>query len=133
MKPPVKQQTIEQLANIVAEAFATKGLSKLDNKRYLLGKVRISIKHSLAGDDAPNRSEDRDFKTFALGEKWLASREHDGLPARESRPLLTCQKSICVYNFQQGILHNHLYLQKIAYGYKNSRPYIKTIYLLDGD
>jgi hypothetical protein len=57
----------------------------------------------------------------------------DGLPARESRSRLNCRKGFCNYNFQAGILHNHLYLQKIAYGYRNSRPYIKTIYLLDGN
>jgi hypothetical protein len=55
------------------------------------------------------------------------------MPGRESRPLVRCAKGVCTYNFDGGILHNHLYLKKISYGTRSGCPYIKTIYLLDGD
>jgi hypothetical protein len=32
-----------------------------------------------------------------------------------------------------GINHNNLYLKRITYGVSNGCPYLKTIYILDGD
>jgi hypothetical protein len=126
-KKQVKLQTIEQLATSVATAYSD---GKLDQLAIpVIKKVQIRINHSL-GEEQELVQE---FKTWQEGEKWLSSKSRDGLPTRESRSLLSCKKGFCNYNFQAGILHNHLYLKKIAYGYKNGRPYIKSIYLLDGD
>jgi hypothetical protein len=44
-----------------------------------------------------------------------------------------CAKGVCTYNFDGGILHNNLYLKKITYGMRGGCPYLKSIYLLDGD
>jgi hypothetical protein len=126
-KKQVKSQTIEQLATSVAAAYND---GKLDQLAIpVTKKIQIRIKHSLG----EGQELVQEFKTWQEGEKWLSSMSRDSLPARESRSLLSCKKGFCNYNFQAGILHNHLYLKKIAYGYKNGRPYIKTIYLLDGD
>lgn len=129
--------TIEQLVESVAVAYTTKSLGSLDASHPYAGKVRIVIEHSImdVGEDADARSGivAKSFKTFAQAEKWLTGREHDELPLREARPLVSCKRSVCDYDFDGGILHNHLYLQKISYGLRRGRPYIKTIYLLDGD
>lgn len=129
--------TIEQLVDSLAVAYTTKSLGSLDASHPYAGKVRIVIEHSImdAREDADARNGivAKSFKTFAQAEKWLASRELGELPAREARPLEGCKRGVCTYDFDGGILHNHLYLQQISYGLRRGRPYIKTIYLLDGD
>jgi hypothetical protein len=122
--------TIEELARALSEAYATKSLGKLDAARPYAGKVKIELGHSLLeGEDVT-----RQFTTLAGAERWLRRQENvDGLPARAVKPLLECGKGVCRYDFDGGILHNQLYLQEITYGYRNGRPYIKTISLLDGD
>jgi hypothetical protein len=125
---------IEQLMEALDKAYTDKALGRLDAGRPYLGRVRIVIVHSLAADDDPHGTEIRTFRTLAQAEKWLKSRElGEGLPFRETRPLEGCSKGSCGYDFNGGILHNHLYLQEVSYGFIKGRPYIKTIYLLDGD
>ena|SRR5256885_13634291 len=127
---PCKKQTIEQLVKEFATAYTAKTLRRLDAAHPLLGTVRISIEHSLGDNDFNVKR----VATLAQADRWLRSREHDeGMPFRETRPLVRCRNGLCTYDFDGGILHNHLYLQKISYGYRNGCPYIKTIYLLDGD
>ncbi|MBI3653296.1 MAG: hypothetical protein HY231_19885 [Acidobacteria bacterium] len=131
---PAKKVTIEQMATAIATAYEAKTLSKLDAEHPLLDKVKIIIEHSLAEDKAKDRFEIKEFKTLEQVEKWLKKRERDeDIPGRVSQPLLRCKNGFCTYDFAGGILHNQLYLKKIAYGYRNGQPYIKTIYLLDGD
>lgn len=128
------KKSIEKFVDSVAYAFMFKELSGLDAKRILVGNLRIVIEHSLRADDARDRFEIKSFKTFALAERWLKSREReDGTPIRESRDLLQCRRGLCEYDLDGGIGHNHLYLKKVTYGLRRGRPYIKTIYLLDGD
>ena len=127
---PAGKKGIEPLLKSLEEAYTAKALGRLDARRPYFGSVKIVIEHSLAEDSF----ETRVFRTLAKGEQWLRSREEeDNTPFREARPLLRCRAGLCTYNLDGGISHNHLYLQKIAYGYRNGRPYIKTIYLLDGD
>jgi hypothetical protein len=108
-------------------------MSGLDAQKPYLGTVRIVIENSLGEPNDKGRFVIRRFGSLAKAEAWLKSREHDEMPARESRPLQRCAKGVCTYNFDGGILHNHLYLKKITYGTRAGCPYIKTIYLLDGD
>ena len=128
-----KKQTVEELVKAVAASYEAKTLGSLDADHPYVGKVRIVIEHSLADDNAKNRFVIRRFTSLARFEAWLKSREIEELPARESRPLVRCAKGICTYNFDGGILHNHLYLKKITYGIRGGCPYLKTLYLLDGD
>lgn len=132
-KSPPEPGTIEQLAIELSDAYANKNLGRLDRKYPVLGKVKIEIEDSLAGDDNPSRPRTKEFQSLAQGEKWLRSTARNDFPVRESRPLIACKQGSCTYDFSAGILHNHLYLKKISYGYKNGRPYLKTIYLLDGN
>lgn len=125
--------SVEQLMEALDKAYTDKALGRLDAKRPYMGRVRVVIEHSLAGDDDPHQFERRQFRTLAQAERWLRSREREGFPRRQTMPLLECKGGTCEYDFNGGILHNQLYLQKVSYGFRRGRPYIKTIYLLDGD
>lgn len=126
--------TIEQTVKALADAYTNRSLGNLDAERPYLKQFRIVIEHSLADDRSRDRFRSRQFKSLADAERWLRSMERgqDG-PIRESRPLVRCNRGVCAYDFDGGILHNHLYLRKVAYIQRNGRAYIKTIYLLDGD
>jgi len=130
---PCKKQSIEDLQKSLAEAFAAKTMAALDADRPYLGSIRIVIEHSLAEDNDPQRFVVRRFTSFARAEKWFKSKEIEGLPGRNAMPLVKCAKGVCTYNFDGGILHNNLYLKKMTYGMRGGCPYLKSIYLLDGD
>ena len=130
---PCKKQSIENLVNALAESFAEKKMGGLDVDRPYLATFRIVIEHSLADDNDPQRFKVLRFASFARAEKWFKSHEIEDMPGRNTRPLLKCTKGVCSYNSDGGILHNNLYLTKITYGMRGGCPYIKTIYLLDGD
>ena len=128
-------ETIEKLEDALSTALALDRLGTLDAKHSNPGKVRVVIEHSGADIAAdPNSIYERKvFKTFGELGRWLKSRETEGgFPLRVTMPLVGCQRGLCTYNFDGGILHHRLYLQKISYGYRNWRPYIKTIFLLAG-
>ncbi len=131
--PACKKQPIEDLVKAVAEAYETKTLGTLDAQKPVSGRVRIVIEHSLADDNDKDRFVIRSFTSLAKAEAWLKSREHEEMPGRATKPLVRCAKGICAYNFDDGIVHNTLFLKKITYGVRNGCPYLKTIYLLDGD
>ena len=128
-----KKQPIDALAKAIAEGFEAKTLSSLDSQKPYSGRIRIVIEHSLAGDNDKDRFVVRSFLSLAKAEAWLKSREHDEMPGRQSMPFQECSKGVCTFNFDGGIVHNTLYLKKIAYGIRNGCPYLKSIYLLDGD
>lgn len=128
-----KQQPIETLAKAVAEGYNQKTLASLDAQKPLRGTVRVVIEHSLAEDKAPDRFVVKRFASLARFEAWLKGREHEELPARSVMPFKSCAKGVCTFDFEGGILHNNLYLKKIAYGTSQGCPFLKTIYLLDGD
>ena len=123
-----KKETAEDLVKALSEAFASKSLGGLAAGRPRQGRVSIVVEHSITG-----RREARSFRSLEAGERWLKSREREDGPARQVMPLKRCRRGLCTYDFDGGILHNNLYLQKVAYGLKGGRPYVKTIYLLDGD
>jgi hypothetical protein len=130
---PCKKQSIQDLVKAFAESFAEKKMDQLDANRPYVGTIRIVIEHSLADDNDPKRFNVKRFRSFAAAEKWFKSQEIEGMPGRNTRPVIKCAKGVCSYNSEGGILHNNLYLTKITYGVRNGCPYIKTIYLLDGD
>jgi hypothetical protein len=85
---------------------------------------------SLADDNDPQRFE---VRRFSRADRWFKSRESEGMPGRNTRPLLKCAKRLCTYNSEGGILNRNLYLTKITYSIRGGCPYLKTIHLLDGD
>ena len=130
---PCKKQTIEDLVKAVAEGYEGKTLGSLDAQKPYVGKLRIVIENSLAEDNARDRFTIKWFTSLAQAETWLKSREHAEMPGRATKPFVRCAKGVCTYNFDGGIVHNTLYLKKITSGSRSGCPYIKTIYLLDGD
>lgn len=125
-----KKQTIEQLVDKVEVAYVNKTLGDLDAAHPYAGKVKIIIEHSL-GDES---YEVKLSQKLEYAEEWLKNREReDGTPFREARDSRQCGRGVCVYDLDGGISHNHLYLKKVYYGYRKGAPYIKTLYLLDGD
>jgi hypothetical protein len=125
-----KKQTIEQLVDKLEVAYTNKTLGDLDAAHPYVGKVKIIIEHSL-GDES---YEVKLSQKLEYAEEWLKNREReDGTPFREARDSRQCRRGVCVYDFDGGISHNHLYLKKVYYGYRKGAPYIKTLYLLDGD
>lgn len=126
-RPSAKTGTIEQLAAALSEAFTANALGRLDAQQPKPGTVKIVVEHSISG-----RIETKNLTSFARVEQWLKSRERKDGPARNGGPLQQCRRSVCTYE-QLGMLHNNLYLQKVTYGLRKGQPYIKAIYVIDGD
>ena len=120
-------QPVEEFAKGVADAFAAGELGRLDAERPYVRTVRIRVEHSITGE-----VESRSFKTLAAAGRWLTSRERDEGPARNGGTLRRCRRGVCTFE-QEGMLHNNLYLQRITYGMRRGRPYVKAIHLIDGD
>lgn len=125
-----KKQTIEQLVEKLSVAYMNKDLKRLQAERPFLNKLKFVIEHSLGEGEY-------DVKVSGYMEDvddWFKGREReDGTPFRALRPLIACKRGVCDFNFDGGIDHNHLYIRRITYGYRNGCPYLKTIHLLDGD
>ena len=120
-------QTIQTLANALADAFTAGTLGDLDAGRPYVGTLRVVIENLVD-------VERKNFRTLAAVERWLKSREtQDGqitLPRRNRGALLHCRQGICTFE-KAGGLHNILYVHKIAYGMRRGKPYIKTIYMVN--
>jgi len=135
---PPKPGTIEELIDKVEIGFGNRQLADYDGQHLFRGRIRFVIEHSLVEDNDPHHFEIRTFRTFAAAQRWLQSREtpnegYPPVPFPSLRSLLQCRRGVCTYDLDGGIDHNHLYLTKIFYGMRNRRPYLKSIYLLDGD
>lgn len=135
---PTKRLTIEKLVDEFEVAYVADNLETLDAKRPNPVKIRVEIEYQTID------REIKVFKTFGELGRWLRSRETDTegmpveagttskLPMRVTMLPVGCRRGLCTYDFNGGILHNHLYIQKISYGYRKGRPYLKTIFLLSG-
>lgn len=127
-----KKKEIERIAARVEQSFAASDLGRLDRAGLLQGSVKIVIGHSLL--EGEEEIVERRFPSLYRAERWLWNRHPQaGLPARAVGEFRGCRKGACDYSYDNGILHNHLYLEKILYGYRNGRPFIREIHFLDGD
>lgn len=123
----------------VDTAFVRSELGELDKQRLRRGKIKLVIEYSLIVDD--EQFEVRHFANFKQMEGWLKSREIEQeaegvgkyrLPTRVVDTFAGCRRGVCRYEMPNGVLHNQLYLQKISYGFRDGRLFVKTIYLYDG-
>lgn len=134
---PAKASPIRKLLDQLEIAFSNRELATLDAQRPYVGRVRIVIEHSLIDPTEPGAFETGSFRSLATAQRWLQKREspNEGNPTPfpSLRPLEKCRKGLCTYDFNGGIDHNHLYLQKVSYGIRAGKAYLKTIYLYDGD
>ena len=103
-------------------------LAKLDGKHLINGRLRVVVEDSLSEE-----TETHYFRSFRAMERWLKKgQREDGTPRRATGDLGSCNRSRCVILYENGILHNHLYLERITFGYHKGHRYIKEIRLLDG-
>jgi hypothetical protein len=130
---PAQCDNIDQVADQLGRAFEDREMGRLDPSRPYVESVTIVYEHSLSD----GRPRTRSFRSLGLAEKWLQSMEHGVAeemgPRRHLMPLKRCRAGVCTYDFEGGILHNQLYIKKFTYGVRRGKPYIKAIYLLDGD
>jgi len=127
-----QKELVDQLQKSVADTYKAKTMGTLDEKKLIQGSVLVRIVHSLM--EGKGSVVRRSFKTFAQFDAWLKKREREeGSPFRQVSELVKCAKGHCEYNYDNGILHNQLYLHDIYYRFRNGKPYIVRIDLLDGD
>ena len=127
-----QKELVDQLQKSVADMYKAKTMATLDEKKLIQGSVLVRIVHSLM--EGKGSVVRRSFKTFAQFDAWLKKREREeGSPFRQVSELVKCAKGHCEYNYDNGILHNQLYVHDIYYRFRNGKPYIVRIDLLDGD
>lgn len=119
----------KELVRLARQIDATNDLGSLDRLGLIRGSVKIVIEHSISEPEF----EGKRFRSFKAAARWLDSREIDGFPVRTSMSFKGCGTHICTFESEGGILHNHLYLKQIFFGYRNKRLYVKAIQFLDGD
>jgi hypothetical protein len=127
------KQTPEQSAKSFANAFEAKKLGSLDANRNSNEKIKLTIENSLVEDGAKGQFIVKTFANFKAFEKWLTKREIDELPNRTANNLISCKKGVCSFKIN-GLLHNTLFLKRVTLGFtKDKCPYIKSIYIVDGN
>src|SRR5436190_20243104 len=127
-----QKNTIDQIEKSVAETYKAKTMSTLDQKKLIQGSFLVRIVHSLM--EGKGSVVRRQFKTFAQFDAGLKKHEREERPpCRRVAELVKCSRGHCEYNYDNGILHNQLYLHDIYYRFRNGRTYITRIDLLYGD
>jgi hypothetical protein len=133
--PPARAQArrgiknVGQLQAAFYDAFGMDRLAELDARYPNHGKFKVIIEY-WAG---PEESDAGVFGTFGALGQWLKSRETEGgFPWRMDTTLVGCRRGVCTYKLNENLQHNRLYLQKLSYGYRKGRPYLKTVFLLAG-
>jgi hypothetical protein len=123
-----QNQTIQELAKAVADAWAQGTLGSLDAARPYVGSVKVIVEATVG---EPALIERKTFTKLAQIDRWFKRRERADGPGRNTGQLRQCRKGVCTFE-QEGMLHNNLYLKKITYGIRKGQPYIKAIYIDDG-
>jgi hypothetical protein len=127
------KQTAEQIAKEFSAAFTGKKLDTLDANRGAVGKITLTMENSLYEDGAKGQFVVKTFANMKALEKWLTKREVDELPGRTANDLISCKKGVCSFKID-GLLHNTLFLKKVTLGFTKAKcPYIKSIYIVDGN
>ncbi len=127
------KQTSEEIAKDFSSAFTEKKLGRLDANRGAVGKVTLTMENSLYEDGAKGQFVVKTFANMKALEKWLTKREIDELPGRTANDLINCKKGVCSFKVD-GLMHNTLFLKKVTLGFtKDKCPYIKSVYIVDGN
>ena len=128
-----QDRAARNLADKVAAAFSNH-VGSLDRANLLRGRLKVSIQNWIVPDDSFPEFQSRTFKNFTAMERWLKSEENQpGFPRRTSGMGLSCRSGLCRLDLKDGqMMHNHVYLTRIWYGYSKGSIYIKRIKLLYG-
>ncbi len=123
-----------KICDQIATEFSLGSLRSYDSKHLINGRFKLLIEHSIYDTASGGKEfESRYFRSFSAFERWMKKEERQpGFPVRIGWPLTGCRNGRCTFFEDGGISHNHVYLKRIYYGYKNKRLYIKTIQLLYG-
>jgi hypothetical protein len=125
--------TREVFAQDLAKAYASNNLQVLDKKYPDIGSLQILIEHSISEEENGATFFDTYVPSFHALAKLLQSRQTEGLPRPEVRPLRECANGVCSFYFLNGIQHNTLYLKEIRYNDYSQCLEVETIWFLDGD
>lgn len=93
--------------------------------------INIETKHSIQEKNEPILK----IKGLKQFEKWVVDvrknfRFSDNLTVKT---MGVCIDGCCHYPIDGGMSHNSLYLTEACFTFKNNKPFLKSIYLLDGD
>ncbi|HEX8249194.1 MAG TPA: hypothetical protein VF599_13540 [Pyrinomonadaceae bacterium] len=131
---PFKNKGIERVMAQIVEAYDAENLGSLDAARLIRGRVRIVIGFMSSSSEEEPPDEVARFRSFGAAERWLKKRNQKYATSFGRAQAFTgCSKGACGFEQSSGILHNQLYLSEIRYGYRQGRPFIKTIYFLNSD
>jgi len=138
------QLTIERAGRMVASSYKT---GNPDKKLFGLHKdyfpkrprdlihttksIEIITKHSLQETNEKSSS----ITGYKQYENWLSDvRRNFRFPDNlDVRTMSTCLDGCCKFSLDGGISHNHLYLTQACFYVEESKPYLKSITLLDSD
>ncbi|HVG19110.1 MAG TPA: hypothetical protein VNI02_08650 [Blastocatellia bacterium] len=110
-----KKLTIGKLIDEFEIAFVQDRLERLDAKRPHHGRIRVEIEYSTIEPDI------KVFRTFGALGRWLRNMETDSAPMEDGSTMklpmrvmseVSCKRGVCTYDYDGGILHNHLYIKK---------------------
>lgn len=95
--------------------------------------VTITREHSITDEE----EVPIELKGYGAVAAWLSRLhtpdEHGYVYGIEARTLGRCVAGCCDFPLIHGVSHNTLYLLKACFGDDNGRPYLKEVYLYDGD
>ena len=121
---------VRQFAEAVADAHKHNALEAIDRKYAGKNRFKVIIENSLAENDAFERTTATRFAEVA---RWLKRRQVEGFPAPDIRKLVECKNGVCVFDLNEGIDHNTLYLEEIHYEGRPTCAKLQSIKFLDGD
>lgn len=117
------------MAEEVSMAFVMRALDNLEESYVAEGGFELAIADSL-GDESVNRQM---FPTLEFTEFSLKRSEVEpGFPNRSQTKLEGCGAGVCTFKVE-GLMHNTLFLKKIAYRIVEGKPKITAIYIIDGN
>lgn len=122
------KKRIDRLAARIGDAS---DLSIFDGQGLIRGSLKIVIEYGIY-DIGQARFEIRRVRSFKAAERWLKSREKNGFPWRVYRDFWGCRNGRCTFDNVSPGAHSWMFTQKILYGYRKKRSYIKAIYFLQG-
>jgi hypothetical protein len=119
---------IEKIAGNFYTAFENRNLGELDKMVPSFRSISIVIENSL-GEGEFERTE---VKNLDAADLWIDKRGPVKNYRRTAGPPLVCKDGTCKFD-SRCCLHNQLFLDKFEYAFNDGKPYIKTIYLTDGN
>ncbi|MCO6509225.1 MAG: hypothetical protein J5I65_00360 [Aridibacter famidurans] len=118
-----------RMAEEVSMAFVMRALDNLEESYVAEAGFELVVADSL-GDESVNKQM---FPTLEFTEFSLKRSEVEpGFPNRSQTKLEGCGAGVCTFKVE-GLMHNTLFMKKIAYRIVEGKPKITAIYIIDGN